>query len=56
MKTIQSQIKQMKSKRKEGKHTSKMENHFDLRIDPRQLVPGAKTVIVLSFNYATKNT
>jgi epoxyqueuosine reductase len=32
-----------------------MENHFDLRIDPRQLVPGAQTVIVLSFNYATKN-
>jgi epoxyqueuosine reductase len=28
-----------------------MENHFDLRIDPRQLVPGAKTVICLSFNY-----
>lgn len=32
-----------------------MENHYDLRIDPRKLVPGAKTVIVLSFNYATKN-
>jgi epoxyqueuosine reductase len=32
-----------------------MENHFNLRIDPRQLVPDAKTVIVLSFNYATKN-
>jgi epoxyqueuosine reductase len=32
-----------------------MENHFNLRKDPRKLVPGAKTVIVLSFNYATKN-
>ncbi|MCB9316272.1 MAG: tRNA epoxyqueuosine(34) reductase QueG [Lewinellaceae bacterium] len=28
-----------------------MENHFDLRIDPTQLVPGAKTVICLTFNY-----
>lgn len=28
-----------------------MENHFDLRIDPTQLVPGAKTVICLAFNY-----
>ena len=28
-----------------------MEGHFDLRIDPTLLVPGAKTVICLSFNY-----
>jgi epoxyqueuosine reductase len=28
-----------------------MENHFDLRIDPTQLVPGAKTVICLAYNY-----
>lgn len=28
-----------------------MENHFDLRIDPTKLVPGAKTVICLTFNY-----
>lgn len=28
-----------------------MENHFDMRIDPTLLVPGAKTVICLSFNY-----
>jgi epoxyqueuosine reductase len=26
-------------------------NHFDLRLDPRKLVPGAKTVISLNFNY-----
>jgi len=32
---------------------SYMENHFDLRIDPTLLVPGAKTVICLAFNYAT---
>ena len=28
-----------------------MENHFDLRIDPCKLVPGAKSVIVLLLNY-----
>jgi epoxyqueuosine reductase len=30
---------------------SYMENHFDKRIDPRQLVPSAKSVISLLFNY-----
>ena len=30
---------------------SYMENHFDLRIDPTLLVPGAKTVICLAYNY-----
>ncbi|MFZ4476464.1 MAG: tRNA epoxyqueuosine(34) reductase QueG [Saprospiraceae bacterium] len=30
-----------------------MENHFDLRIDPTLLVPGAKTVICLAYNYFT---
>lgn len=33
-----------------------MENYFDLRKDPRNLVPNAKTVIVLSYNYATKKS
>lgn len=28
-----------------------MENHFDMRIDPTKLVPGAKSVITLLFNY-----
>ncbi len=28
-----------------------MENHFDLRTDPGKLVPGAKSVITLLFNY-----
>lgn len=31
-----------------------MEQHFDLRIDPTRLVPGAKTVICLTFNYFTE--
>jgi epoxyqueuosine reductase len=28
-----------------------MENHFDMRVDPTLLVPGAKTVICLAYNY-----
>lgn len=28
-----------------------MENHFDLRVDPQKLVPGAKSVITLLLNY-----
>lgn len=30
-----------------------MENHFDKRLDPRKLVPGAKSVISLQYNYYT---
>ena len=32
-----------------------MENHFDLRIDPTKLVPGAKSVITLLLNYFPKH-
>ncbi|MCE2495516.1 MAG: tRNA epoxyqueuosine(34) reductase QueG [Flavobacteriales bacterium] len=32
---------------------SYMENHFDKRLDPRKLVPGAGSVISLTFNYYT---
>jgi len=30
-----------------------MANHFDKRVDPRELVDGAKTVVSLLYNYAT---
>ncbi len=30
---------------------SYMENHFEMRLDPKKLVPGAKTVVSLLFNY-----
>lgn len=38
---------------KQGFHGSMayMENHFDKRLDPRKLVPGARTVVSLLFNY-----
>jgi len=32
-----------------------MEKYFDMRIDPRQLVPGAKSVITLLINYFPKD-
>ena len=28
-----------------------MENHYDMRLDPRLLVPGAKSVVSLLYNY-----
>jgi epoxyqueuosine reductase len=31
-----------------------MENHFDMRVDPARLVPGAKSVITLLINYFPK--
>jgi epoxyqueuosine reductase len=41
-----------------GKHgkMAYMENYFDMRIDPRKLVPGAKSVISLLFNYFPSET
>lgn len=35
---------------------SYMNNHFDMRLDPRLLVPGAKTVISLLLNYFPEKT
>ena len=33
-----------------------MENHFEMRVDPCKLVPGAKSVISLLFNYYNNDT
>jgi epoxyqueuosine reductase len=43
---------------KQGLHGSMqyMENYFDLRIDPRKLVPGARSVITLLKNYYPSQT
>lgn len=40
----------------QGMHGSMsyMERNFDKRLDPRKLVPGAKSVVSLSYNYYTK--
>jgi epoxyqueuosine reductase len=35
---------------------SYMNNHFDMRLDPRKLVPGAKSVVSLLLNYYTEET
>lgn len=35
---------------------SYMENHFDKRVDPTKLVPGAKSVISLIYNYSPAHT
>jgi epoxyqueuosine reductase len=33
-----------------------MEGHFDKRVDPRKLVPGARSVVTLMYNYHTEKT
>lgn len=33
-----------------------MANHFDLRVDPSKLVPGAKSVVSLMYNYYTESS
>jgi epoxyqueuosine reductase len=40
---------------RQGRHGAMgyMERHFDLRLDPTRLVPGARSVISLAFNYRT---
>jgi len=46
------QLEQWLNKNHHGKMTY-MANHFDKRIDPKKLVPGAKSVVSLLFNYFT---
>jgi len=40
---------------RQGRHgtMSYMADHFDLRLDPRKLVPGARSVVSLAYNYST---
>ncbi len=47
------QLEKWLSKGAQGR-MSYMENHFDMRVDPTLLVPGAKSVICLTFNYFTE--
>lgn len=48
------EARQLESWLKKGYHGKMeyMENHFDLRVDPSKLVPGAKSVISLLYNYS----
>lgn len=51
----ESQLEKWLSKGYQGK-MSYLENHFDKRLDPSKLVPGAKSVISLLYNYFPKET
>ena len=50
---LQEEAPRLEAWLKQGMHgqMSYMENHFDKRLDPRKLVPGAKSVISLLYNY-----
>ena len=48
----EARLSQWLSQKKQGE-MAYMENHFDMRLDPRKLVDGAKSVISLSYNYFT---
>ncbi len=50
---LEEEAQKLESWLKKGYHgkMTYMENHFDKRLDPTKLVPGAKSVISLVFNY-----
>lgn len=50
---LEAEAKHLEQWLKEGRHGSMgwMENHFDKRIDPRNLVEGAKSVVSVLLNY-----
>lgn len=54
---LEEDAKRLESWLNKGMHGSMhyMERYFDMRIDPRQLVPGAKSVITLLLNYFPKD-
>jgi epoxyqueuosine reductase len=55
---LEDEVPRLENWLKNNRHgkMSYMENHFDKRLDPTKLVPGAKSVISLLFNYATNLT
>jgi len=52
-KKLEKEANQLETWLNKGYHgkMSYMENHFEKRVDPRKLVPGAKSVISLVYNY-----
>jgi len=50
---LDEESKKLEAWLKKGNHGTMryMENHFDLRVDPTKLVPGAKSVVSLLYNY-----
>lgn len=55
-KPLDEEARRLEAWLKQGGHgdMSYMERNFDLRIDPTKLVPGAKSVVSLLFNYYTE--
>lgn len=53
---METEARELESWLLEGKHGTMtfLEDHFDKRTDPRKLVPGAKSVMSLSYNYFTE--
>ncbi|MEX0812078.1 MAG: tRNA epoxyqueuosine(34) reductase QueG [Chitinophagales bacterium] len=53
---LEPEARQLEAWLKQGRHGQMqyMENYFEKRTDPRKLVPGAKSVISLLFNYYTE--
>ncbi len=54
---MEPEARRLESWLNQGHHgtMSYMERHFDKRVDPTKLVPGAQTVMSLSYNYYTAN-
>lgn len=50
---LESEASRLENWLKENRHGAMhyMENHFDLRLDPRKLLPGTLSVLTLTYNY-----
>lgn len=55
---LESEAPRLEAWLKQDKHGEMgyMANHFDMRLDPRIIVPGAKSVVSLLFNYYSEKT